>query len=70
MSARDETCRGHCCWIHGCKYSYGDCIIASGNDLQEFPCEACHELGIKTNQEVVNYRLGLLPKCDKCGYVQ
>lgn len=39
----------HCCFKHGCKYSYGDpekeaqCPVANGTKAQSFPCEFCLE---------------------------
>lgn len=33
----------HCCFKHGCKYSYDDCCVALGFLPQSFPCEACTE---------------------------
>ena len=31
----------HCCILHGCKYGNEDCPVASGEILQEYPCESC-----------------------------
>lgn len=33
----------HCCSIHGCKYDDDDCPVATGKQMQSFPCEACGE---------------------------
>ena len=31
----------HCCFVHGCKYDDDDCPVATGKQMQSFPCEAC-----------------------------
>ena len=33
----------HCCFEHGCKYSYDDCPVSIGLIKQDFPCETCGE---------------------------
>lgn len=42
-----EVHRTHCCVIHGCKYGWQVglegwvCPVASGEIVQEYPCEQC-----------------------------
>lgn len=62
-------CVGHCCLIHGCKYSNTNCPVANGEEEQEFPCEYCSELGITSVQEVKDYDLGRLKTCPHCNHV-
>ena len=39
--------RTHCCVLHGCKYSDGDCPVILGNIEQKYLCEDCR---IHTNR--------------------
>ena len=39
---------GHCCILHGCKYSYNKCPVVTGKIKQLYLCESCTEYyGIK-----------------------
>jgi hypothetical protein len=33
--------RTHCCIVHGCKYNNTECPVASGDLVQDYPCEWC-----------------------------
>lgn len=33
----------HCCFVHGCKYGDDDCPVATGKQMQSFPCESCKD---------------------------
>ena len=46
------ACIGHCCAKHGCKYGYEDCVVASGQEDQEYECMKgawCGEPGLFTD---------------------
>lgn len=37
----------HCCKVHGCEYSSGNCPVETGQVEQDYPCESCDYVGIE-----------------------
>ena len=38
----------HCCLTHGCKYGNEECPVISGEVVQTYPCEECHNMTEET----------------------
>lgn len=69
MDENYNCCAGHCCVIHGCKYSLEGCPVATGKIEQQHACEEC-------GLEKEGY-FGPLPEyddapygCPRCGSTQ
>ena len=48
MDNHYETCRTHCCVLHGCKYGDSRCPVVKREVKQAYPCMDC------TNNKIPN----------------
>lgn len=56
----------HCCVIHGCKYGDEDCPVVGGEIEQQYTCEYCDFDGIKSIQELKEYKYKENVKIVRC----
>ena len=41
IKSERRACPSHCCVLHGCKYGYDDCPVATKQVVQDYVCEQC-----------------------------